>query len=174
MKKNISFFFVILILSLSLLACSNNTTVSTVTCKELLDAAINIEGDDGIEIYSSDSTEIGKYLDEFMISDFYGSLTVTPDLSIVDSYAVFTTDDQIVKECHIFKTKSVNDINTIKSYLENRFDRVKKKFIGYLPEQVAYAEEGQVFVYKNFVIYVATISNNDAIIEAIKNRIDEK
>ncbi|OGO92745.1 MAG: hypothetical protein A2Y17_10080 [Clostridiales bacterium GWF2_38_85] len=185
--KKVLLFILIAVLSISSFAsCKDNSSnesdasdttsksVINVSCKKLLDIAINIDNNDGITVYTSEGTELGEYLDEFMISDLYGSLTNTPDFSIVDSYAVFMTDEQVVKECHIFKPKKKADAATIKEYLENRFTRVKEKFVGYLPEQVAYAEKGKVFEYGDFVIYITTISNNDNIIKAIKNKIDGK
>lgn len=142
---------------------------ANISCSELLALVTELEKNENIMLYSSDGEQ---KLDEFMVLDLYSTLDDTPDMEIFEDYALFMPNDPIVSECHIFKLKNTKDMSKAKSYLNRRLDALRKKFVGYKPEQVAAAEDGEIFTEGSYIVLIATMENNDAVKKAIKNKIN--
>ena len=192
MKKAITLILAILTFSLTAVSCNDKKTESNAsdnasgtvsqlpapTARELLSKALEINGDEEVIIYdilkSDETSSSDEKADGLFLSDMYGTLETTVEADKIGELAVFLPEAQIANEVHIAKPKTEADTAKVKAYLQQRLDRLKEMFVGYLPEQAGIAAKGKLTEYKGYIFLVATKEKNDEVINAIKNMIDRK
>ena len=136
-------------------------------CRTLLEKAIEAVGGNSALVIYSDS-EGDEPVDEFLLGDLYNSLDFNADSTKIGDIALFQPTEQVANEVHIIKPATSSDNDEVKTYLQNRLDRLKVVFVGYAPEQVAIASKGKIVEYKGYFLLVVTKDKNDEIINAVK------
>lgn len=97
---------------------------SAVSAREVVEGLTAEYSLTGGYIFSSESTEYGEYLDEDMISSYYGDGAESPDFGSVTEYCVYIdeTDALMLNEIGAFKMTPDADRELFKAYLQARID----------------------------------------------------
>lgn len=104
-------------------SCAGNAgVISDAPVKAIVeDIVSDYTSGDGF-LFSADATEEGEYLDEDLISTYYGNGEKVPDFSEVGDYCVYIDETNAREMCEVglFRMKSGADKQDFESYLKNR------------------------------------------------------
>lgn len=104
-----------------LASCSAGETVLVSATGVVRDIATDYALTEGF-LFSSDSSEEGEYLDEDLISTYYGDGEKAPDFGIVEDYGVYIdeSDAKVMCEVGLFRLKADADWQAFQGFLKNR------------------------------------------------------
>ena len=102
-------------------ACSYGETVLVSARDVVRDLVTDYSLTDGF-LFSSGSTEEGEYLDEDLISTYYGDGENSPDFTQVEDYSVYIDESNAREMCEIglFRLKEGADWQAFQGFLKNR------------------------------------------------------
>lgn len=102
-------------------ACSRGETVLVSARDVVRDLVTDYSLTDGFQ-FSSGSTEEGEYLDEDLISTYYGDGENVPDFTQVEDYSVYIDESNAREMCEIglFRLKEGADWQAFQGFLKNR------------------------------------------------------
>ena len=107
-------------------------------------------------LFSSDSSEEGEYLDEDLISTYYGDGDRVPDFSNVEDYCVYIdeSDARVMCEVGLFRFSEGADMLTFESFLKNRVAVRLSNAKSYPDIDKSTLKGAQFAVVGNYVYYV--------------------
>lgn len=142
----------------------------------LLDLVTKICNDNSLTkgaIYSSRSTEPGKFLSDDLILSYYGNLFDAPDFTKISEYCVYIddTDTNNRIELGIFLVKDTNDNSMVKDFITRRKDGILENAINY-PSIDTEPFTNMILETKgNYTYYIAVKENRNNIDKTIKDSI---
>ncbi|MCQ2433304.1 MAG: DUF4358 domain-containing protein [Clostridia bacterium] len=121
-------------------------------------------------IFSSASSEEGEYLDEDLISTYYGDGESDPDFTQVENYCVYIdeSDSLCLNEVGLFRLKEGADTAKFSSYLKARIDAKIAKSKNYPDIDADTLEKAKVVTDGQYVYYVCIKDKIDGIADALK------
>lgn len=111
-------------------------------------------------LFTSSSTELGEYLDESLISSYYGDAAEAPDFTKVESYCVYIdeSDHTLLTDVGVFKMSDPSYADTFMKYLQARIDDKIDLAHTYTDIQVEKLKEAVIKKSGDYVYY--TVGND--------------
>ena len=153
-------------------SCGAGDVRSDVLPKDVVEDIVSDYTLDGGFLFRSDSTEEGEYLDEDLISTYYGDGEKVPDFSAVDSYCVYIDESDAREMCEgglfRFRPDSGADLYAFESFLKNRVE-VRLSNARSYPDINKSTLKGAKFAVAGNYVYYAVVKGESA---GIAERID--
>ncbi len=151
MKKRFALILACLV-ALTLAACSRGSGEADMKAsKPLADIAEEIRDAVG-------SATLIKEEDADTLKEYYGY-----DVDKYASYAIYNPPIINADTIHIVELTDIDDMTAAKAELEANKERVVKAFDGYLPDQYAMAQDGQVVTKGRYAMLIISPDNAKAV-----------
>ena len=138
-------------------ACgTGGDVIPDVSAKEVVSDVVSDYSLENGFLFSSDSAEEGEYLDEDLISTYYGDGDKVPDFSKVENYCVYIdeSDARVMCEIGLFRFSEGADMQTFESFLKNRIAVRLSNAKSYPDIDKSTLKGAQFAVVGNYVYYV--------------------
>ncbi|MFA7099742.1 MAG: DUF4358 domain-containing protein [Eubacteriales bacterium] len=128
--------------------------------KAMFDKAVELLSlDEDTEVYYSETDDGWYYIDNDILSGKFGELTMSPKQEDLVSYAVYFSNSLYETEFGVFRFKSGEKADEMKSYIQSRFSRLLENAVNYPSVDTALIKNYTVVVDGNWVYYAATRDN---------------
>ncbi len=169
-------FAFIIIFTFLLSACgseepdSKSEAESTPSTAEILSEITDTFGLSDGAYYRSESKVEGEYLDEDMISSYYGSMFDAPDFSLIEEYAIYMNDKNplLPIEIGIFKVKDRVDNDMIVEFVSRRKDAILQNAINYPSVDTDPFKNLVLETKGNYTYYIAVKENRTEITNLVQ------
>ena len=163
MKKTLSLMLVLL-LSVCLFACGskkiddsgNIAYASSVVSQTIAKLGLTDEA----EIYASDATmKNSMAFDDDILSGKFGELMDYPELSMMNEYCVYFSNELYHEEFGLFRMTSAEEASAMKDYVDSRMTRLKRNAVNYPSVDTSIIDSYIVGTDGKWVWYAATKDN---------------
>lgn len=168
MKKTVLFILAVCLLC-GFCACASKKIDENASPKNILNAALTVLGmnDRGL-IYLSETDNDFEMLDDGLLSGKYGELLDAPTVSQMEKYALFFAYDSYGTEIGIFCMKTPEYADAMKTFIENRKQRLLDNAVNYPDLDTTIVSSLVVKVDGVWVYYIMSDGNDIAIPEIEK------
>lgn len=150
MKKLLIFALAVIVLTLSIISCSQkNDYRNDVPCTQITDAIKeDLSAKGGYAFFEEEQMKF-----------------IFDDISLADEYSVlYSLLSQNIDEFGVFRAGNANDASKLydecREYIEEKYEDENAFIASYAPEELPKLKDGEVKVFGNYVVF-AILSEND-------------
>ncbi|HBR30828.1 MAG: hypothetical protein PHD46_03555 [Eubacteriales bacterium] len=123
--------------------------------------------------FTSESTVAGEYLDEALISSYYGNVLDVPNFTKIEEYCVYIEDfdTNLRIEIGIFKVINSNDNTMVSDFLKLRKERILEHARNYPSVDAEPFANVIIDTIGNYTYYVAVKENRTEINKSIREKL---